>query len=409
MFDRQEEQVYTVSEVTARIKTVIETSLPVFWVEGEISNFVHHSSRHMYFSLKDEKSQLPCVMFKTANRKLTFTPENGMKVAAWGRVKVYEPSGRYQLYVESMKPAGVGALAAAFEALKRKLADEGLFDPEHKKPIPSFPGTVAVVTSATGAAVRDVIRVIGERFPGTRVVVVPAPVQGREAVPGIVRAIELIDEWGEADVAIVGRGGGSLEDLWAFNEEEVARAIFAARTPVVSAVGHEIDTTITDLVADRRAATPSNAGEIVVPDRRDLARGVVSLRTRLGAATDAVLSELASRTRTYAAAYAFRLPGELVDRLTQRTDDMTRRLHNAVTGHLSTASAGLDRLKSELRLADPSHIMARGFAAVSLIPSLDPVRSVSDVSGGSDVRVTVTDGSFDCSVTNVARKPGRTS
>ena len=409
MLERQDEQIYSVSEVTARIKAVLETSLPLFWVEGEISNFVHHTSGHMYFSLKDEKSQLPCVMFKMANRGLAFVPESGMKVAAWGRVKVYEPSGRYQLYVETMKPAGVGALAAAFEELKRRLAAEGLFDSEHKKPIPRFPGTVAVVTSPTGAAVRDIIRVIGERFPSTRVVVVPAPVQGRGAVPGIVRAIELIDEWGEADVAIVGRGGGSLEDLWAFNEEPVARAIYAARTPIVSAVGHEIDTTIADLVSDRRAATPSNAGELVVPDRRDLARTVESLGSRLGGAAEAGVGELLLRIRTCVKAYAFRLPGELVDRLTQRTDEHTRRLFAAVTVRLYAAGTRVERLASELRLADPSHIMARGFAAVSLIPSLSPVRSVGDVSDGSGVRVTVADGSFDCEVQSVAGKPGRTS
>jgi exodeoxyribonuclease VII large subunit len=308
-----------------------------------------------------------------------------------------------------MKQAGVGALAAAFEKLKRRLADEGLFDAEHKKPIPSFPSTVAVATSATGAAVRDIIRVVGERFPGTRIVVVPTAVQGRDAVPGIVGAIDLIDEWGEADVAIVGRGGGSLEDLWAFNEEAVARAIFGARTPIVSAVGHEIDTTIADLVADRRAATPSNAGELVVPDRRELARSVASSHSRLMTAIDAILHERVSRTDNCVRAYAFRLPGELVERLTQRTDELSRRLAAAATSKLSAVAAGVERLASELRLADPAHIMARGYAAVSTIPSLAPVRSVDDVSGGTGVRVTVADGSFDCEVQSVAAKPGRES
>jgi len=409
MREPHEETVLSVSEVTARIKAVLETSLPVFWVEGEISNFVHHSSGHMYFSLKDEKSQLSCVMFKGANRGLAFAPESGMKVAAWGRVKVYEPSGRYQLYVETMKPAGLGALAAAFEKLKRELAEEGLFDPEHKVPVPAFPSTVAVVTSPTGAAVRDVIRVIGERFPSTKVVVVPAPVQGREAVPGIVSAIELIDEWGGADVAIVGRGGGSLEDLWAFNEEAVARAIYAAKTPIVSAVGHEIDTTIADLVADRRAATPSNAGEIVVPDRRELLRSVESLARRVSRGLTGTLDERARRLRNLVTAYAFRLPGEMIDRHAQRTDDMSRRLVAAVSQRLEAARARVDRLSSELRLTDPSHIMARGFAAVSLLPGLGPVRGVGDVSVGAGVRVTVADGSFDTEVTDVAVKPGRKS
>lgn len=404
-----EERVYTVSEVTASIKAVLETSLPVFWVQGEISNFVHHTSGHMYFSLKDEKSQLPCVMFKSANRGLTFVPDSGMKVAAWGRIRVYEPSGRYQLYVERMKPAGVGALAAAFEELKQKLAREGLFDPEHKRPIPRFPTTVAVVTSPTGAAVRDIIRVLGERFPATRVVVVPAPVQGRDAVPGIVRAIELIDEWGGADVAIVGRGGGSLEDLWAFNEEAVARAIYAARTPIVSAVGHEIDTTIADLVADRRAATPSNAAELVVPDRRELLGKLGSLDGRLRSAVQAGVNRRLERVRSLASAYVFRLPGELVERLAQRTDELTRRLAASVTSRLATATARVERLGSELRLADPGHIMARGFAAVSLLPAMTPVRSVDDVDEHAGVRVTVSDGSFDCEVRGVSRKQGRTS
>ena len=279
MEEPTKERTYTVSEVTAQVKAVLETSLPVFWVEGEISNFVHHGSGHMYFTLKDEKSQLPSVMFRNANQRLVFAPENGMKVAAWGRIKVYEPSGRYQLYVEAMKPAGLGALAAAFERLKRKLQEEGLFDAEHKKSLPRLPQTVAVVTSGTGAAVRDVIRVVGQRMPSTRIVVVPTPVQGPDAAPGIVQAIEDVDRWGEADIVVVGRGGGSLEDLAAFNDESVARAIHAARTPVISAVGHEIDLTISDLVADVRAATPSNAGELVVPDRRELARSVASLRS----------------------------------------------------------------------------------------------------------------------------------
>ena len=200
----ESDRVYTVSEVTADVKAVLEASLPGLCVEGEISNFVHHTSGHMYFTLKDEKSQLSSVMFKFRNAKLRFTPESGMKVLAWGRIGVYEPAGKYQLYVDRMRPAGVGDLAAAFERLKRKLAEEGLFDEVHKKAIPTMPGTVAVVTSPTGAAVRDVIRVIRTRFPVTRVVVVPTPVQGADAPAGLARSIALTDEWGGADVMVVG-------------------------------------------------------------------------------------------------------------------------------------------------------------------------------------------------------------
>ncbi|MBN2564290.1 MAG: exodeoxyribonuclease VII large subunit [Candidatus Eisenbacteria bacterium] len=401
-----DERVLTVSEVTAQVKAVIESTLPTFWVEGELSNFVHHTSGHMYFTLKDASSQLPSVMFRHANRALAFRPESGMKVVAWGRIKVYEPSGRYQLYVESMKQAGLGALAAAFERLKRRLSDEGLFAQEHKRPIPEYPRTVAVVTSATGAAVRDIIRVIGERFPATRVVVVPVHVQGPEAAAEIVRAVAMIDEWGEADVAIVGRGGGSLEDLMAFNDEAVARSIYAARTPIVSAVGHEIDVTIADLVADVRASTPSNAAELVVQDRRALGPSIESLRGRLVAAAEQELADLGDRVRSFARAYVFRLPGETVERLMQRTDELARRLAVSAASGASTARARLERALSELRLADPRNIMAKGFAAVSLLPALSPVRSVEDVAGGAAVRVTVSDGFFDCDVLEVTAKSG---
>jgi exodeoxyribonuclease VII large subunit len=397
-----DDRVFSVSEVTAQVKAVLETTLPAFWVEGEISNFVHHSSGHMYFTLKDESSQLPSVMFRNANRALAFRPENGMKVLAWGRIKVYEPSGRYQLYVESMKEAGLGALAAAFERLKRKLSAEGLFETEHKVAIPTFPGTVAIITSPTGAAVRDIIRVATDRFPAAGLVVVPVPVQGASAAPAIVDAIAMVDEWGGADVAIVGRGGGSLEDLMAFNEEAVARAIFAARTPIVSAVGHEIDLTISDLVADLRAATPSNAAELVVPDRRALAGSVETLLGRAGGAVEYRLGSLMDRVRSCARAYAFRLPVEMTERLMQRTDELVRRIGVAVGLKTAEAQALLDRLVSELRLADPAHIMARGFAAVSLLPELLPVRSVRDIAGGDAVRVTVTDGAFDCEVREVS-------
>jgi exodeoxyribonuclease VII large subunit len=398
---RENDPVYTVSEVTAQVKTVLETSLPSFWVEGEISNFVHHSSGHMYFTLKDAKSQLSSVMFKFRNARVGFTPENGMKVLAWGQIKVYEPAGRYQLMVDRMKPAGLGDLAARFEELKKKLREEGLFDQERKAPLPFLPRTVAVVTSPTGAAVRDVIRVVRKRLPSTRIVVVPTPVQGRDAAPGIVGAIRLLDEWGEADVAVVGRGGGSLEDLWAFNEEEVARAIAGAATPIISAVGHEVDFTIADFVADYRAATPSHAGERVVPSRAELIRVVGSLETRLTNAARSTLARLADRVAQTRRAYAFRLPRQLTERLAQRIDDMTRRLEGSMSTRIGTLASRLERFGAELKLSDPSHILARGFAAVSLLPDLVPVRSVCDVAEGDGFRLTVSDGSIDGKVVGV--------
>jgi exodeoxyribonuclease VII large subunit len=403
----ERDRVYTVSEVTAAVRAALETSLPTFWVEGEISNFVHHASGHMYFTLKDDRSQLPCVMFKFKNARLRFTPEAGAKVVAWGRIGVYEPAGKYQFYVESMRPSGVGDLAAAFERLKRKLADEGLFDAARKKALPAMPATVAVVTSPTGAAVRDVIRVVGSRFPAARLVVVPTAVQGADAPAGIARAISLVDEWGEADVMIVGRGGGSLEDLWAFNDEAVARAIFGARTPVVSAVGHEVDFTIADFVADARAATPSNAAEMVVPDRAELIRTLRLLERRLAAAAASVMRRFSDRVERSRSAYVFRMPRALVEGLAERVDELARRASLSLSGRLATAKQRLERAAAELRLADPSHILERGFGAVAMLPDLAPVRTVRDVGVGDEIRITLADGALDARVASVARKRGR--
>ena len=401
---REEEarQVRTVSEVTGLVKSVLETSLPSLWVEGEISNFKHHSSGHMYFTLKDDSSALPSLMFRFANEKLAFKPGNGMRVVAQGRIKVYEPQGRYQLYVERMRPSGIGALAQAFEELKKRLAEEGLFDPERRKPLPEFPRTVAVVTSPTGAAVRDVIRVIRARAPMTDIVVVPTVVQGADAAPSIADAIRAIDAWGGADVAIVGRGGGSLEDLWAFNEEEVARAVAGSRTPIVSAVGHEIDYTICDFVADARAATPSNAGEIVSPDREDLRRSVAASMDRARLSLERWVESRSERVGVCLSGYGMRAPAQLVARFSERVDELTERLGGTTLQRLEVLRARLERGLSELRLADPSGILARGFASVGLLPELAPVRSTGDVEHGSQVRVRVSDGTFDCVVESVA-------
>ncbi len=406
---REEEgrQVRTVSEVTGMVKSVLETSLPSLWVEGEISNFKHHSSGHMYFTLKDQASALPSLMFRAANQRLSFRPANGMRVIASGRIRVYEPQGRYQLYIDRMRPSGVGALAQAFEELKQRLAEEGLFDPAHRKPLPEFPRVVAVVTSPTGAAVRDVIRVIRSRAPMTDVIVVPAVVQGADAAPSIVQAIRALDAWGGADVAIVGRGGGSLEDLWAFNREEVARAIHAARTPVISAVGHEVDVTIADFVADARAATPSNAAELAVREAADVMRRVESLERRVEGAMRGHLAGLAGRVERLRAAYAFRLPREAIERSAQRVDEAARRADVAVARLLAARRADVARCDTALRLSDPRGIMARGYAAVSVMPDARPLRSVDDVEPGAEVRVTVADGRFDCGVLRKDRADGR--
>jgi exodeoxyribonuclease VII large subunit len=398
---RSAERTYTVSEVTAAVKHILEESLPSVWVEGEISNLNRHTSGHMYFTLKDEKSQLSAVMFRQANSRLTFTPQSGMKVLAFGRIGVYEHAGKYQLYVERMRPAGIGELAAAFEDLKKRLAAEGLFDQAHKVPVPRLPRTVAVVTSPTGAAVRDVIRVARARCASVRIVVVPTPVQGADAAPGIVGALRMVDDWGQADVCIVGRGGGSLEDLWAFNEEAVARAIYAMRTPVISAVGHEVDFTIADFVADVRAATPSNAAELAVPDRRSLLRSVAVSATRLERAARSRIGRLTDRVAAVRGAYGLRIPLDQIGRLAQRVDELGSRAAVAARALMAVVRARLDRYAAELAVADPSKTLARGFASVALLPALTAVTSARHISAGAQVRVTVVDGTFDCTVNSV--------
>jgi exodeoxyribonuclease VII large subunit len=272
----------TVGELTRRITNTLEVEFPQVWVVGEVSNFKRHTSGHLFFSLKDDRAALRCVMWRSTAERLKHEIADGTEVEARGRISVYAQRGDYQLYVSSLKPRGMGALEVAFRKLKEKLASEGLFDPAHKKPLPRFPRRIGVVTSETGAAVRDIIHVLTRRWPAAAILLTPARVQGEGAGREIVGGIEKLNRIGGVDVLIVGRGGGSLEDLWAFNEEPVARAIFASEVPVVSAVGHETDFSISDFVADVRAPTPSAAAEIVAPDRREIAAGLDASLRRMG-------------------------------------------------------------------------------------------------------------------------------
>ena len=280
------QKVYTVSELNLTVKELLDGSeaLQSVCVQGEISNYKLYPSGHHYFTLKDAESALRCVMFRGNAGSLRFRPENGMGVTAMGHVTVYPRDGAYQLYVSAMIPQGMGDLYAAFEALKKKLAAEGLFDPAHKKPLPAFPNTIAVVTSGAGAAVRDIIRVAGKRWPLAKLVILPVRVQGAEAPAEIVGALRYANRWRVADLIITGRGGGSIEDLWAFNDERVARAIYESDIPVISAVGHEPDVTLSDFAADLRAATPSNGAELATPDAEELKAALRSLEARCGQA-----------------------------------------------------------------------------------------------------------------------------
>lgn len=342
-----ERTIYTVSELTERIKELLENEFPSVWVQGEISNFRPAPSGHLYFTLKDGQAQIRCVMFKIQSRFLKFRPEEGLRVIAWGRLAVYAPRGEYQLILDTMEPMGLGSLMLAFEQLKKRLAAEGLFDPSRRKPIPEFPLTIGIVTSPRGAAVRDMIRIIRRRFPGTNILVSPTSVQGDKAPEEIVAALNRLCRAEGVDVIIVGRGGGSVEDLWAFNDERVVRAVAECPLPVVSAVGHETDVTLTDFAADLRASTPSAAAELLVPDRRDLTDGILHLAARLRNAVRYVLNK--SREGVKQTLKRVHDPRRQLQERRMTLDDLAMRLGKAVKRHSFELRAETSALATRLR------------------------------------------------------------
>ncbi|MBN1826077.1 MAG: exodeoxyribonuclease VII large subunit [Candidatus Eisenbacteria bacterium] len=356
-------KIWSVSELTARVKGALEEAFPPLWVEGEISNFVHHTSGHMYFSLKDERAQLRAVFFRGNNRLLNFHPEDGLRVRAYGSLTVYERSGQHQIVVRSLVPVGRGELELAFRALVERLEKEGLFDPARKRPLPRWPERVGVITSPTGAAIHDVIRVLRDRFPVT-LLLYPVRVQGEGAAEEIAAAIERMNAAAAADLLVVGRGGGSLEDLWAYNEERVARAIAASRIPVLSAVGHEVDVTIADLAADARAATPSAAAEMLSPDREEVERILEHFARRVARPMEERLRFLAERLRRFRESRALAVPEARVREETQRLDDLSRRLATAATRGGERRRERLAALSGSLRALDPSAVLDRGYSIV---------------------------------------------
>ncbi len=395
--------VLTVRELTAHVKRLIDADdlLQDVAVRGEISNFTHHGSGHMYFSLKDEASQLRCVCFRGPAGSLPFYPANGMQVVAFGNVGVYEKRGEYQLYVRWMQQDGLGALHLAFERLKAKLEAEGLFEPARKRPLPRFPRRVAVVTSPTGAAVRDIITVLRRRYPALSIALVPTIVQGEEAPESIIGSIRLAHEALQPDVIIVGRGGGSLEDLWAFNDEAVARAIFASPVPVVSAVGHETDFTIADFVADVRAPTPSAAAEMVAPDIHELHRYLNELAAR---SRRAVLSEVsAARERLGAVIQRrpFARPFERIDQLSQELDELGTALQNAFGRMLESQAQRLEAVRGRLEALGPQSVLKRGYSVCRDAESRRIIDSVTAVKVGQEIEVLVADGGIVSDVTDV--------
>lgn len=354
----------TVTELTFRIKQSLETAFPRVWVQGEISNAKIHTSGHFYFTLKDEGAQISAVMWKSRLMLVPFQPEDGMKVRVLGSVTVYPPRGNYQIEVIALQPLGMGELQLAFEQLKRKLAAEGLFDPEHKKPLPPFPERIGVVTSPTGAALQDIRRVLQHRFPSVEVIVAPVRVQGAGAAAEIAQAIRDMNDFGQVDVLIVGRGGGSLEDLWPFNEEVVARAIYASRIPVVSAVGHEIDFCIADFVADLRAPTPSAAAMAVVPDRGELLDNLTNISYTMRRSLERKVRETRQQIQNLLASYSFNRPRDLLRQHIQTLDYLDRSMHQAESRLLDVQRKNHSALHQRLEILSPTNALRRGYAIV---------------------------------------------
>ncbi len=371
-------------------------------VRGEISNFKHHSSGHMYFSLKDEQDRIQCVWFKQRRTGPSFPIKDGMRVVATGTVSLYTRDGQYQLYVDSMERDGQGDLHLAFEELKKKLREEGLFDDDFKKPLPLLPKKIAIITSHTGAAVRDLITVITQRNPYVELLVLPVAVQGQGAAEQIARAIEYANTRNDLDLIITGRGGGSIEELWAYNEELTARAIFQSRLPVISAVGHETDFTIADFVADVRASTPSNAGEIAVPESGALLSMVKGLHKSLSNAMDFNISRKQHSLELLMNHYVFQTPRLVVDQHSQYLDQLIQRMNHAVESHYKHAREQMSQLVSSLQALSPLRVLARGYAIPYREDLTKPVRSITQLSPKEQIRLLFKDGQAVCTVEEVA-------
>ncbi len=386
-------KIYTVSEINKEVRGVLESRYAGVWLEGEISNYKRHSSGHVYLTLKDEQSQISAVFFSFYHRNLKFELEDGIKVLAFGRVSVYEARGQYQFYIERVEAKGAGALQLAFQQMKEKLEKEGLFRPERKRAIPRFPKTVGVITSSAGAAIHDILNVISRRFGGTNVLLCPVKVQGEGAAEEIAEGIRMMNAQGEPDVLIVGRGGGSIEDLWAFNEEPVARAIYESRIPVISAVGHETDWTIADFVADLRAPTPSAAAELVVSSRLELEEKLEGWSERLRGSMEGVVDRYREKLEAVRASAAFKQPRYLLERFTERTDEFMRRIHGSFANWLVLKKQIFRAVAGQLNVLNPLGILERGYS-VSFAPSGTVLKDAASVRCGEEITTRLHKGSI---------------
>ncbi len=392
----------SVTRLTQMIKATLEETIGSVLVEGEISNFRVASSGHAYFVLKDKGAAINCVMFRGVLAAVAFEPKDGQQAEVRGRVSVYEARGQYQIIVEGMREAGLGALYQAFLQLKEKLQKEGLFDPKHKKPLPFLPQKIGVVTSPTGAAIRDILNIISRRFANVQVMIFPVRVQGKEAPGEIVHAIRLLNELRLVDVIIVGRGGGSIEDLWAFNEEIMARAIFASQIPIISAVGHEIDFTIADFVADLRAPTPSAAAELVVQNQEELVQRTQGLSLRLSNALQNMLEMYRMKIEGLARSYALARPLERVWQFQQRVDELGQRLAIHFRCVLEQAQQRLHLLQSKIEVLNPQAVLGRGYSIVYRKPTREIVKDSAQVHEHDPLHIVVARGSFEATVTAIS-------
>ena len=389
-----EKHIYTVSELTKFVRVALEDALPSIWVEGEVSNFVLHSSGHMYFSLKDAGAVLKCAMFKRSNLGLKFKPKDGMKVLCYGRLSVYEARGDYQLIAEEIEPRGVGALELAFQQLKEKLLKEGLFDTSHKIPVPELATRIGVVTSPTGAAIRDILNIVRRRFSNIEVIINPVRVQGEGAKDEIASAIRQFNKLNNVDVIIVTRGGGSLEDLWAFNEEVVARAIYDSNLPVISAVGHEIDFTISDFAAGLRAPTPSAAAELVIPRKEDLVNRINNSLIRLKNSLSGMVQTLSEKFASLKDSYALRQPLNIVTQYEQEVDDLKKDLGIRVDHVVKMRGENFNFLGGKLGALNPLAILNRGYSVTVKLPGGAILKNAASLSKGDTVETRLGNGKF---------------
>ncbi|MFH1453688.1 MAG: exodeoxyribonuclease VII large subunit [Armatimonadota bacterium] len=396
----KKQNILTVTQLTSFIKNLIDYNdfLSFIYLSGEVSNLKKHTSGHYYFNLKDQKSQISCVMFAGNAKKIKFDLKDGMKVIATGRVSVYERSGSYQLYVDSLKPEGLGELYLAFLQLKEKLEKEGLFDESRKKPLPYFPRVLGVVSSETGAVIHDILTTIKNRNNSVKVILAPSKVQGEDAPPSIVKAIERLNRLSEVEIIIVARGGGSLEDLMAFNSEEVARAIFSSGKPVVSAVGHETDFTIADFVSSRRAPTPTGAAQVCVPDKFEMFRNIENLKSKLKTNLLKKIDydrKLLERLRN---SYIFRNPFQKINLMYQDLDRLTEQLYDKIKEYFRQQREKIKFLKTHLKVLNPYNILDRGYGIITDKKSKKVIKSVNDVKKNDLVLVQVSDGEFESKV-----------